>query len=149
MPTSGAGIASSISSTANVCGGDACIRNTRIMVWLLVLQRRRGRSDTDLQYDYPGLALADLDAAWEYYRQHPAEIEQAIWQNTVAADHPPGTPVPAWAVVSARLLGLTDDQIRESFDPPLTLSELDEAWDEYRRHPEQIDRGIAQNRLVA
>jgi len=95
------------------------------------------------------LTLPDLDAAWDNYRQHPAEIEQAIWQNTIADNHVSGTAVPAWAVVYARLLGLTDDQIRGAFDPPLAQAELDAAWEEYRRHPELIDRRIAQNRLVA
>jgi len=65
------------------------------------------------------LTLADLDNAWDYYRQYPAEIEQAIRQNTIAKNHVPGT---AAAVVYARLLGLTDDQIRGAFDPLGPLS---------------------------
>jgi uncharacterized protein (DUF433 family) len=138
-----------ITSTPGVCGGQACVRGTRVMVWLLVYRQRRGQSDSALLADYPGLTPADLDAAWDYYRQHPAEIEQAIWHNTIAANHEPGTPVPAWAVVYARLIGLTDDEVRNAFDPPLAPADLDAAWQEYRRHPAQIDRRIAQNRLVA
>jgi uncharacterized protein (DUF433 family) len=144
-----AATASRISSTPGVCGGDACVRATRIMVWLLLYLRRRGRTDADLLDAYPDLTPADLDAAWDYYRAHPVEIEQAVWSNTVAADHEPGVPVPAWAVVYARQIGLTDDQVRDAFDPPLDPALLDAAWEEYRLHPEQIDRRIAHNRLVA
>jgi uncharacterized protein (DUF433 family) len=142
-------VASRISSKPGVCGGEACIDGTRIMIWLLVYLRRRGRSDAALLDDYPGLTPADLDAAWDYYRRNPLEIEQAVWRNTVAADHEPGAPVLAWVVVVARLIGLTDDQIRDAFDPPLDPARLDAAWEEYRRHPEQIDRRIAQNRVAA
>ena len=141
--------ASRISSKPGVRGGEACIDGTRIMIWLLVYLRRRGRSDAALLDDYPGLTPADLDAAWDYYRRNPLEIEQAVWRNTVAADHEPGAPVLAWVVVVARLIGLTDDQIRDAFDPPLDPARLDAAWEEYRRHPEQIDRRIAQNRVAA
>ena len=119
------------------------------MVWLLVVLRRRGRSDADLLSDYPSLSAEDLDAAWAYYRHHPAEIEQAIWVNTVAANHPAGADVAPGALVYARLIGLTDDQIREAFDPPLPKQALDAAWEQYRRHPEEIDRHIARYRLAA
>lgn len=138
-----------ITRTPAVCGGDACVRGTRIMVWLLVLLRRRGRPDDALLSDYPTLTAADLDAAWAYYREHPAEIEQAIWVNTVAANHPPNTPVAAGPLVHARLLGLSDDAIRDAFDPPLAQAVLDQAWEQYRRDPAAIDRHIAQSRLVA
>ncbi len=37
-----------IQKTPNVCGGDACIRNTRIRVWLIVLGQVQPRV-TDLQ----------------------------------------------------------------------------------------------------
>ncbi len=149
MTTKEAVVAEQVTKTPGVVGGEACIRGTRIMVWLLVYFRRRGQTDSALLNAYPGLTTPDLDAAWDYYRRQPVEIEQAIWQNTVAANHQPGTPVPAWALVQARLLGLTDDQVCQAFDPPLTAGEVDAAWEEYRQHPEQIDRRIAQNRLVA
>src|SRR5437773_179976 len=82
-----------ITRRPGVCGGDACVRGTRVMVWLLVLMRRGGRSDADLLADYPALTQADLDASWDFYRQNPVEIEQAIWLSVTALDHPPGTPV--------------------------------------------------------
>jgi uncharacterized protein (DUF433 family) len=61
-----------------VCGGDACIDNTRIMVWLLVAFKRDGMSDEDLLRNYPTLKPEHLVAAWEYARRHPQEIEDAI-----------------------------------------------------------------------
>src|SRR5262249_10377934 len=108
-----------IESNPDVCGGEACIRGTRIMVWLLVHLHRRGKAESDLLAAYPGVTAADLDDAWDYYRQHPDEVEQAIWINTVAVNHPPGMPVPAWSLVYARLIGLREDQIRSAFEPAL------------------------------
>jgi uncharacterized protein (DUF433 family) len=142
-------LAARITRTPGVCGGDACVRGTRIMVWLLVLLRRRGQPDAALLRDYPTLSTEDLDAAWDYYRLHPGEVEQALWVNIVAANHLPGAPVPAGALVQARLLGLSDDAIRAAFAPPLNQAELDQAWEQYRRDPAAIDRHIAQSRLVA
>ena len=71
----------SIRKTPDVCGGDACIRETRIMVWLLVAFKRQGMTDAELVENYPGLTDDDLAAAWEYARLHPAEIEEAITAN--------------------------------------------------------------------
>jgi uncharacterized protein (DUF433 family) len=70
-----------IRKTPGVCGGDACIRDTRIMVWLLVALKRQGQTDAALLESYPGLTGADLAAAWQYARQHPEEIEEAIAAN--------------------------------------------------------------------
>lgn len=67
-----------IRHTPDVLGGDARIRDTRIPVWTLVELKRQGRSEDQLLRDYPGLTQADLDAAWEYYRTHTEEIEDAI-----------------------------------------------------------------------
>ena len=39
---------SGIQKTPGVCGGDACIRQTRISVWVLVNARRLGISEADL-----------------------------------------------------------------------------------------------------
>ncbi|MGL4550531.1 MAG: DUF433 domain-containing protein [Gemmataceae bacterium] len=137
-----------VNRTPGVCGGDACIRRTRIMVWLLVAMQKDGKDDAGLLADYPTLTPADLDAAWAYYRRHPIEIEQSLWENTVAANHAPGQPVPPWALVQARLLGMDDERIREAFDPPLSAADLDAAWESYRRAPRPIDREIARHRLA-
>ena len=74
--------ASWIQKTPGVIGGDACIRATRIAVWMLVVAQRLGMSDEELRTRYdPPLSQADLEAAWEYYEKHPEEIEQAIREH--------------------------------------------------------------------
>ncbi len=73
--------ASWISKTPDRCGGDACVRETRIPVWVLVNFRRLGGSDSDLLRDYPSLTPADLEAAWAYTATHAEEIERAIREN--------------------------------------------------------------------
>jgi uncharacterized protein (DUF433 family) len=73
--------ASWISKQPDRMGGDACIRETRIPVWVLVGYRRVGQSDTELLRAYPSLTLADLEAAWSYAEANSEEIEQAIREN--------------------------------------------------------------------
>jgi len=70
-----------ITKTPNVCGGDACIRGTRITVWGLANLRRLGASSTEIRHRVQGLTLADLEAALEYADAHPEEINQAIREN--------------------------------------------------------------------
>lgn len=67
-----------VQSTPGVMGGDACIRDTRIPVWLLVQYKRQGLSDSELLAAYPGLNAADLAAAWDYFAAHTVEVEQQI-----------------------------------------------------------------------
>jgi uncharacterized protein (DUF433 family) len=67
-----------------VSGGDARIRQTRVTVWGLVARRNLGLSDAEILERLPHLAQADLDAAWDYYAQHPKEIDQAIRENEAA-----------------------------------------------------------------
>ncbi len=70
-----------VRKTPDVCGGDACVRQTRIMVWLLASYMRQGVSDKTLLEYYPSLNAEDLEAAREYGRLHPEEIEVAIADN--------------------------------------------------------------------
>jgi uncharacterized protein (DUF433 family) len=137
-----------IQKTLDVCGGDACIRNTRIPVWLIVNAGRVGGTDAGLLDDYPGLTQADLDACWNCYRENPVEIEQCIWFNDTAANVPDGMPPPPWVLVAGRLLGLSDDEIRESFEPPLAVADLAAAWAAYRADPARVGRDIAMHRLA-
>ncbi|WP_071189174.1 DUF433 domain-containing protein [Trichormus sp. NMC-1] len=67
-----------VQKTPGVCGGHACIRNTRIPVWVLVSLRQQGANDRELLQNYPNLTPEDLIAAWEYYGQHTSEIDLAI-----------------------------------------------------------------------
>jgi len=74
-----------IQKTPGVCGGDACIRNTRIPVWSVVVARRLGASEHELlNYFVTPLTPADLQAAGAYYEQHREEIELNIRENEEA-----------------------------------------------------------------
>ena len=67
-----------IEKSPGVSGGDACIRRTRIPVWLLVSLKSQGMSEVKLLEGYPGLTQEDLEAAWVYYKDHSEEIDEAI-----------------------------------------------------------------------
>src|SRR5262249_55438436 len=70
-----------IQKAPDVCGGDACVRNTRITVWGLVQSRRLGTSEAQLLKTVAGLTPDDLTVAWDYFREHPAEIDEAVRRN--------------------------------------------------------------------
>ena len=70
-----------VQKTPGVCGGRACIRNTRITVWGLVNSRRLGMADDQILRNIMGLTPEDMQAAWDYYREHPAEIDEDIREN--------------------------------------------------------------------
>ncbi len=71
-----------IRKTPGVIGGDACIGNRRIAVWMLVQARKLGMSDEEIRnrYEQP-LSQAELAAAWNYYAAHREEIDLAIRDN--------------------------------------------------------------------
>ena len=73
--------ASWIDKKPDRCGGDACIRDTRIPVWVLVNYRRLGASDAVILQYYPQLTMVDLEAAWEYTAKHSEELDAAIREN--------------------------------------------------------------------
>jgi uncharacterized protein (DUF433 family) len=81
-------VASRISKTPGICGGDACIQGHRIPVWGLVSYRQLGLSDARILECYPTLTAADLQAAWEYAAAHSAEIDQAIAENEAGDEGP-------------------------------------------------------------
>lgn len=67
-----------IKKTSGIVGGRACIRNTRIAVWVLISLMQQGVDDASLLRKYPGLSLIDLAAARLYYASFEAEIEENI-----------------------------------------------------------------------
>lgn len=138
----------SIQKNPDVMGGEACIGRTRIAVWILVQARKLGIPDEQLLRDYPVLTPKDLDAAWGYYREYPAEIERAIWLNDTAPNHDAGPPIPIWVLVSGLLLGLSPAEIRDSFDTPISDTELAAAWSAYRADPAGILTEVARHRLA-
>jgi uncharacterized protein (DUF433 family) len=73
--------ASWISKEPDRCGGDACVRDSRITVWGLVAYKRLGASDSEILRAVQGATAADLEAAWEYAAAHPDEIDDAIRSN--------------------------------------------------------------------
>ena len=78
------GYSAGVEKTPGVMGGDACIRQTRIPVWLLVSLRRQGATEAYLLEDYPTLTAADLVNAWLYADAYPEEIEAAIARQEAA-----------------------------------------------------------------
>jgi uncharacterized protein (DUF433 family)/predicted nuclease of predicted toxin-antitoxin system len=73
-----------IEKTPGICGGDACIENTRIPIWVIVQSRNLGSSEGDILRDYPTLSANDLVNAWAYADSHVEEIAQAIRENDEA-----------------------------------------------------------------
>jgi uncharacterized protein (DUF433 family) len=73
-----------ITKTPGVCGGTACIANSRIPIWSLIEARTLGYSEADLLTSYPKLTAADLTQAWIYAATHPEAIATAIQINEAA-----------------------------------------------------------------
>lgn len=67
-----------------VNGGEPCIVQTRIPVWVLVQARQLGTSEADLLTAYPGLRATDLANAWAYSAAHPDEITAQLLANEAA-----------------------------------------------------------------
>ncbi len=76
-----AAITCRISRTPGVCGERACVAGHRVPVWGIVRYRQIGLADAKILEAYPSIEAADLEAAWEYYKAHPAEIDQDIADN--------------------------------------------------------------------
>lgn len=73
---------SGIEHTPGVCGGVACIADTRIPVWALVGYKTLGASDADiLQPILPLIGAEEISNAWAYYHSHKDEIDQQIAEN--------------------------------------------------------------------
>ena len=73
-----------IEKTPAVMGGDACIRQTRIPVWLLISLRRQGATEADLLEDYPSLTANDLANAWLYGEVYASEIDASVQRQEAA-----------------------------------------------------------------
>jgi uncharacterized protein (DUF433 family) len=76
---------SRIQKTPTICGGDACIRDTRIPVWSVVEAHRLGASAEELlSYFVTPLSAEDVQAALDYYEEHAEEIDNDIRLNEEA-----------------------------------------------------------------
>lgn len=71
----------SITKRPSVMGGAACVRDTRIAVWVLVQAKQQGVSEAEILRNYPTLTAFDLTNAWNYWSAHKKEIEKAIRTN--------------------------------------------------------------------
>ena len=71
-------IALKIKKTPGVCGGRACVGNTRIPVWMLINFFQQGVTDEDMIRAYPALTVDHLNLVREYYKTHRAEIDRDI-----------------------------------------------------------------------
>jgi uncharacterized protein (DUF433 family) len=67
-----------IQTSAGVCGGEPCIRNTRHTVAGLVEWKKLGLSDHRILEHHPDLTLADLEVAWAYYATHREDIDRIL-----------------------------------------------------------------------
>ena len=54
------------------------MEGTRIPVWIIVDWSRAGWSVVRLEREYPSLTHDDIEAALEYARRHPEEIERNL-----------------------------------------------------------------------
>jgi uncharacterized protein (DUF433 family) len=70
-----------IKKSPGVMGGAACVRQTRVPVWLLEQARRLETSEADLLRNYPSLTAEDLTNVWAYVRSHHDEIDEQINGN--------------------------------------------------------------------
>lgn len=70
-----------IEKTSGLMGGIACIRQTRIPVWLIEQAHRQGLSDSDILRNYPALTTEDLANARNYIDSHLEEMESQIAAN--------------------------------------------------------------------
>jgi uncharacterized protein (DUF433 family) len=73
-----------IQKSPGVCGGEACVRNTRHTVAGLVEWKKQGLTDARILEHHPDLTQADLEAAWVYYDAHREEIEQILKEDAQA-----------------------------------------------------------------
>lgn len=75
-------VAPGIFRTPGVCGGEACVRDLRLTVWLLEEGRRAGSTDAQLIQSHPTLTREDVTRAWDYVLAHGEEIDRAIRENS-------------------------------------------------------------------
>ena len=74
-----------VRSRSDVMGGDACIRNTRIPVWMVVRYKQSGYSDERILANYPGLTASDLIATWDFYTANSERVESERRSHEEAA----------------------------------------------------------------
>jgi uncharacterized protein (DUF433 family) len=56
--------------------------------------------------------------------------------------------IAVWMLVEARRLGMTDEEIRSRYEPPLSQADLDAAWHYYEQHREEVELALKENSEV-
>jgi uncharacterized protein (DUF433 family) len=79
-------VAKMIQKTPGVCGGYACIRDTRIPVWTIISLLQQGATDQELLIDFEGLTDLDLLIGRKYYQIHQEEIDTVILSHAQEKD---------------------------------------------------------------
>ncbi|MBD2184042.1 DUF433 domain-containing protein [Planktothrix sp. FACHB-1355] len=75
-----------IQKTAGVCGGHACIRQTRIPVWTVISLQQQGADYQEIIRNFPSLTIPDLSAVQAYYENNKVEIDRVIAYHQDDAD---------------------------------------------------------------
>ncbi len=71
-----------VTKVPGVCGGKACVAETRVRVMDVVIWHERlGWSADEIVSEIPSLTLSDVYAALTYYFDHREEIEEDIRLN--------------------------------------------------------------------
>ena len=70
-----------IGKAPGVCGGGACISDSLVPVWIIVLMSEAGAGLEEILTAYPQLTPADCAAALNYALMHRAEIDADITWN--------------------------------------------------------------------
>jgi uncharacterized protein (DUF433 family) len=78
LPKSLSNFRQGIQNTPGVTSTEACIRKTRIPVWLLVSYRHQSATDAHILEGHPDLSAVDLVNAFSYAEAYPDEFERAI-----------------------------------------------------------------------
>lgn len=72
-------VATHIEKKPGVCGGKACVADTRIRVQdIYVWHELRGQGPDEIVTAFPQLTLADVYAALTYYWDHTSEIQDEM-----------------------------------------------------------------------
>jgi uncharacterized protein (DUF433 family) len=77
-----------VTKTAGVCGGKACLDNTRIRVNNVVFLHKEGADDERIRQAYPDLTPAQIHAALAYYYDNRDEIESELAADAAWAQSP-------------------------------------------------------------
>ncbi len=86
MATTAQLVYSHITKSADVCGGRACVDNTRVRVLDIAILDRSGATPAEIRAAYPVLSLAQIHAALSYAYEHEAEISAQLDEDRRTAE---------------------------------------------------------------